>query len=368
MTDERQPGAQEDDRAVDGPAALDEVFHLQEQLAARGGQVRQDAERALGRAAALRADGDPRAGIAVSACRETLGAYQEAVDRSVRQACDAAGSAAAIRATSPARSSARSVVGAAALGPAPSTGTAIRHKAARLLAAAAVTGVLGLVGWGGLPSWSTVTATSPGQPAQPLGPVVADAPATPDAPDAPDAPELSVGAGRAPRPEGRGGLVEHSAGQPAPADRQHDDVRGVIASTLPGPVELSPSVAIVANGLRAVGEAAASVATAGETLSSDGPSDDDAADAARSLLTDGVDSVDEAVDAAGDGAGGVDDLEDGELPDTRSPEEAGDADGLDAVTEDRELWDGDEDGDEAGGEPEDSAAADGVSEGAELDH
>lgn len=388
MTDERKPGAQENDRTVDGPAALGEVLQLQEQLAARGSQVRQDAERVLDRAAALRADGDPRAGIAVSACRETLDAYQEAVDRSVRQACDAAGSTAASSAASPARPSTPSPVGGPSLRPAPPTATAIRHKVARLLAAAAVVGVLGLVGWGGLPSWSTVLATSPGHHAAP-----------PDGPVATESPEVSTGADRAPRPEGRAGVVGRSDDRPAPADRpasvdlQHDDVRGLIASTLPGADGLSPSVATVADGLRAVGEAAASLATVGEALSSDDPSDDEATEAARSLLTDGVDAVDEAVDAAGDGAAGVDELDDGELLDVRSSEETEDGDSLDGVTDEgQQLWDGDEaDGDRDAGEDgdvsengearegrddpallegddrADASSADGVSEDAALD-
>lgn len=386
MTDERQPGAHETDRTVDGSAAIDEVFQLQEQLAARGSRVRQDAERALDRAAALRADGDPRAGIAVSACRETLGAYQEAVDRSVRQAC-AADATAASGSASPAFSSTPLPVGDPSFGSAPSTATAIRHKIARVLAAAAVTGALGLVGWGGLPSWSTVLATSPGHFTAP-----------PEGPVATEPPEVSPD-DRAPRPEGRARVIGRSdarpapAGQPASVDPQHDDVRGVLASTLPGVGELSPSVARVADGLRAVGEAAASLATVGETLPSEDPSDDDAADAARSLLTEGVDSVDEAVDAASDGAADMDELDDGELLDVRSSDDTEDGDGLDGVTdEDQRLWDGDDaDGDPEAGEDSDNgdkgeagdrrddpallkdddragaSSADGVSEDADLD-
>lgn len=390
MTDERQPGAHETDRTVDGSAAIDEVFQLQEQLAARGSRVRQDAERALDRAAALRADGDPRAGIAVSACRETLGAYQEAVDRSVRQAC-AADATAASGSASPAVSSTPLSVGDPSFGSAPSTATAARHKIARVLAAAAVTGALGLVGWGGLPSWSTVLATSPGHfTAPPEGSVAAEPPT--------ETPEVSTD-DRAPRPEGRARVIGRSdarpapGGQPASVEPQHDDVRRVLASTLPGVGELSPSVARVADGLRAVGEAAASLATAGETLPSDDPSDDDAADAARSLLTDGVDSVDEAVDAASDGAADMDELDDDELLDLRSSDDTEDGDGLDGVTdEDQQLWDGDDaDGDREAGEDSDhgdtgeagdrrddpallqdddgagASSADGVSEDADLD-
>lgn len=349
MTDERQQGSEEDDRTpVDaGPVAFGEMLHLSEQLAARSSEVRGDAERALDRAVSLRAARDPRAGIAVSACREALSAYREAVDGSLRQACatpqqqeaaEPAGSPEPVG--SPER---------APSDPGPSTATVIRHKTARALAVAAVAGVLGLVGWGGLPSWSTVMATSSGQ--------LADAPSA--GPTAAGAPRPAAGADPRAGAERHAGSVGRSdddrPARPAPQSR---DVRRLLASTLRGAAAAPESPATVARALRAVGEAAASVASAGEALAPADAGSRRERDGTGSALPDPSDTLGEAAGAAGDrlpdggGLGGEG------MPDPRPSDRADDVDGLEPGPGERpELMegaasDGDDqaaDGAEAGG-------------------
>lgn len=324
MTEEQHAGEGDWTPADAGPAALGEVLHLYEELAARRREVRGDAERALDRVASLRAAGDPRAGIAVSACRDALGAYQEAVDRSLRQACDAvAHPAAASPTASPEPGSAPDQ---ARSGPEPSAITAIRRKAARLLAAAAVTAVLGLVGWGGLPSWSTVTATSPGQ----LPDVGSDSS------DTAGALERSASLGSPPDSSRRAAHAGPADGEDRAAaspDGPRRDVRRLLASTLPDVTEAPRSAARVAGALRSIGEAAASAARAGEILSPGGAESREDTDEAGSVLQDAVDAVGEAGDAAGDHLPGDDELDGEGLPDPTTGDEV-DADNLDDATGD----------------------------------
>lgn len=379
MTDDSQQRAHEaDTEPADAEAGeVGEVQRLCERLAAGSRDVRGDAERALDRAARLCAERDPRAGIAVSACRDALGVYQEAVDRSLREACQPGPPSTEPPPTEPSSTEPSPIeppptdTGLPA-GPRPPTGSPasaglrVRHRVARGLAAAAMAGVLGLVGWGGLPSWSTVTATSSGQIVEAPSETVLER----AAPEPPADPRR--------QPAGDPASPAVGDARPAPASplvQQGRDVRRLLAATLPDveTVAGAPySVAAVANALRATGEAAvASLAlpddapsSASETPTGASPSLLNGRGTVSWLLEDAAASVADAVDAAEESVPDADELVD-DLPAPGQSDEPGDADAGaqpgegDATDEAGAVDDGDEAGGEAGdGDDVDDAADD----------
>lgn len=351
MTDERQPEAAEGKRAPveRDAAAFAEMLSLCERLAGRTSELRGDAERALDRAASLRAARDPRAGIAVSACREALGAYRDTVAHSLRQAC-----AAASVPDDEAPAGEPEPAGAPA-GPVPATAGPVRHKVARALAAAAVTGVLGLVGWGGLPSWSTVTATSAGQ-------VTAQPSVTHPTAGVPErsarAADLSAGAAAEPETSRRADAGLSDPDPSARTGQRSRDVRRLLASTLPGVAETLQSAADGVGALRAIGDAAASPSPAGERVA---PADAGSRPgAAGPALPDSAEALDEAADAVDRRLPGGGDVGDGGLPEPPAAGEVDDADELDEVTGDgQELTEGGASDGEGSADREEAAVLDG---------
>lgn len=269
-------------------AAVRDLLRLGERLTANSSGVRGDAERSLDRARRLYDDDDARTPIALSACRDALGAYRDAVDQSVRELCREDDQADAWPAAGQPDPRATGL-------PPRSARSRTRERIAGTLAVAGVAGVLGLVAWTGLPSWSGLATT------------------------APDTTPAEVAAVAAPQPSA-GPAGDSHAGVPSSQDEprttrmaQSGDVRRVVVSTLPAPEQTDDgqpdgsaptdstppadaSQAAPAPSSSAGTDHGSAGVTPDGAAASDDPADDPASQGAEAV-GEATDRVDEVVDA-----------------------------------------------------------------------
>lgn len=180
MTDDR-PGAGSGphgcgETGAEEPAVGD-LLRLCEAITTHSHEVRADAERTLARARSLYGDGDGRATIAVSACRDALDTYHSVVIDSLRNAYPDGGFAEVLGSgDAPGSASAapeKTDDGSSPVAAAPITPAGVRGQVARALASAGVAIVVALTGWVSAPTVSL--AVSPSQwdhDVVPAGPVV----------------------------------------------------------------------------------------------------------------------------------------------------------------------------------------------------
>lgn len=385
MTDDR-PGAGSGPHGCETGAeepAVGDLLRLCEAITAHSHEVRADAERTLARARSLYGDGDGRATIAVSACRDALDTYHSVVIDSLRRAYPDGGFAEVLGsddAPGPASAAPEETDdGSSPVAAAPITPAGVRGQVARALASAGVAIVVALTGWVSAPTISLAVSPSQwGHDVVPAGPVVEGRFGVDD--------ELAAARSSEPVTAGSPRVAAAARERAGHADR-NGEVRRLLASALP-----DADVVDVAGQLDSAGAKVAALtalrheASLGSAVSEDSegaserPAED--ADAIAALLG-------AITERAGDVAGELDDdapapeeVEEAELPldeepgephaghHSDAPEAAGPAPGDAAAptesedaTDDQNLLD---EARERAGDGDDGAGDDGTGEEPEL--